>query len=364
MNEYKYIIIGAGICGCTMAYKLSKFSNDILLLDKNFDVAAGASGAAGAFLSPLPGKANSFKDLVTISLKYATNFYKENFEEFIQNCGTVRIPKDEIDKQKFELYKPYMDFPYQEKKQGCYFEIGSVVNSYEICKKMVKEIETHFNYEVKEICFKNEKWIINNEISCENLILATGYENTLLDESYIQLRAVWGRRIDITSTTKTMVNYHKACSISKSYEDKNGLSHLSIGATHHRDKVSVERVKENHQSLLQKANDIIKLDNVKIVNDYVGARSCSVDYFPMLGSIIDSKKTLKKFPYLIHGTHVQNERFIRYQNLFIINGVGGRGFVLAPFLAKELVDNILDNSVVSKELTIDRLFNRFVKKRV
>jgi len=363
MKEYKYIIIGAGICGCATAYELSKYSKDILLVDKNSDVATGASGAAGAFLSPLLGKPNSFKDLVTKSLKYATEFYKESFKEFIENCGTLRIPKDEKDKEKFDSYKPYMDFEYKEQDGGCYFDIGSVVKSYDICKKMIEGIETQFSYEAKGIYFNDKKWIINNEICCENLILATGHENELLDENYLQIRAVWGRRIDITSTTNTSINYHKACSVSKSYVDENGLSYLSIGATHHREKTGVEKIEENHQNLLQKANDIVNLENVKIVKDYVGARSCSVDYFPMIGSIIDGKKTLQEFPYLIHGTHVEEKRFIRYNNIFIINGVGGRGFVLAPFLAKQLVKHILYGDKITKDLTTDRLFKRSVKKR-
>ena len=363
MKTYKYIIIGGGICGCSIAYELSQNEKDILLLEKNVDVAKGASGAAGAFLSPLLGKPNSFKDLVTKSLKYVTEFYKESFSEFIDNCGTVRIPKDEKDQEKFETYKPYMDFDYTQKDDGYFFEIGSVVQSYNICKNMVENIETQFNYEVLNISYNGENWIINDEYTCENLILATGYENKLLDEIYIQIRAVWGRRIDITSTTQTVINYHKACSVSKSSLGEDGLQHLSIGATHHRDKAGVEKIEENHKNLLEKANDIIHLENIEIVNDYVGARSCSTDYFPMIGSIIDSEKTLKEFPYMIHGTHVQTERFSRYKNLYIINGVGGRGFVLAPFLAKELVSFIKGDKKLDNELTVDRFFTRAVKKK-
>ena len=363
MKRYKYIIVGGGICGCSTAYELSKTSKDIILLEKKSDVAKGASGAAGAFLSPLLGKPNSFKNLVTKSLKYVTEFYKKDFPEFVETPGTVRIPKDVKDQEKFESYKPYMDFEYTQKDDGYFFEIGSVVQSYNICKKMVENIEKKFNYEVLNISFNGKNWIINNEYSCENLILATGYENKLLDENYIQIRAVWGRRIDITSTTATSVNYHKACSVSKSTTGEDGLNYLSIGATHHRDKADVEKIEENHKNLLEKADDIIHLENVNIIHDHVGARACSTDYFPMIGAIIDSEKTLKEFPYLTHGTHVQEERFTRYKNLYIINGVGGRGFVLAPFLAKELITFINDDTKLDKELTIDRFFTRAVKKK-
>ena len=75
VKMYDYIIIGAGISGCSVAYELSKYSKNILLIDKLPNIASGASGAAGAFLSPLLGKPNNFKDLVTKSLRYSTKLY-------------------------------------------------------------------------------------------------------------------------------------------------------------------------------------------------------------------------------------------------------------------------------------------------
>jgi len=357
MKIYDYIIIGGGISGCTIAYELLAYSKDILLIDKNQDVAAEASGAAGAFLSPLLGKPNDFKDLVTKALKYSTLFYKKNFSNLIDNCGTTRIPKDNEDAKKFIEYIPYMDFEYEKKEDGYFFKIGSVVKSYEICKAMVKDIETLFNKEIKTIEYKDNIWILDNELKTKNLILATGIKTNLVDQFYINIRAVWGRRIDIKTSTKIQHNYHKACSLCKSFDDI-----VSIGATHHRKKQDVEDMESNHQDLLKKANDIKKLEDVQIIKDYVGARACSVDYFPMIGKIIDGDKTLKEFPYLKNGTNVKEDRFTRYNNLYIINGVGGRGFVLAPYLAKVLVEHIIDDKDIDSSLSVDRLFKRDVKR--
>ena len=112
LKEYDYVIIGAGITGSSAAYFLSKYSNSILLIDKNEKVAFGASGAAGAFLSPLLGKPNKFKDLISQSLKFSTTFYKEIKSQSFKNDGICRIPKNDGDKEKFDSYKPYMDFEY------------------------------------------------------------------------------------------------------------------------------------------------------------------------------------------------------------------------------------------------------------
>jgi len=357
VNDYDYIIVGAGICGCSVANELSKHTNNILLIDKYSDVAHGASGAAGAFLSPLLGKPNLFKDLVTQSLKYSIDFYKKNFSSYITNCGTTRIPKNSDEDKKFQSYIPSMDFEFTKDKDGYFFPVGSVVDSYGICKSMTKDIQTQCNYEVKSLEYKDNIWIVNNQLRTKNIILTTGYETQLLNEFYIKIRAVWGRRIDIKTFTKVPYNYHKACSVSKSFENI-----VSIGATHHRDKNSVDEIEQNHEELLQKASDIINLEDLKIIKDYCGARASSVDYFPLVGEVIDSKTTIKEFPYLKNGTNVESKRFTRYENIFILNGVGGRGFVLSPYLAKQLVSNILQNIPIDENITVDRLFKREVRK--
>lgn len=361
MNNYDYIIVGAGICGCSVAYELSQYNKNILLVDRCSDVAQGASGAAGAFLSPLLGKPNLFKDLVTTSLKYSTQFYQKNFQTEIDTCGTTRIPKNSSEEEKFQSYIPYMDFDFTKDKDGYFFEIGSVVDSFALCKNMTKNVQTKFNYEVENLEYQDDFWIINDELKAKNIILTTGYEINLIDEFYINIRAVWGRRIDIETSTKVPYNYHKACSVSKSFVNKDNYL-VSIGATHHREKIDVDNIEQNHQELLEKAADIIKLEEIKIVKDYCGARASSVDYFPMVGQIINSKQTLKEFPYLKNGTNVESKRFTRYENLFMLNGVGGRGFVLSPYLAKQLVDSIIKDIKIDENILVDRLFKREVRK--
>ncbi len=361
MKNYDYIIVGAGICGCSTAYELSAHTNNILLIDKNSDVAQGASGAAGAFLSPLLGKPNSFKNLVTTALEYSSKIYQKYFSTHITNCGTTRIPKNIEEEKKFQSYIPYMDFDFTQDKDGYFFKIGSVVDSFGICKSMTKDIQTKFNYEVNSLEYKDDVWIVNDKLRTKNIILTTGYDTKLLDEFYINIRAVWGRRIDIKTSTKVPYNYHKACSVSKSTEDEDKYL-VSIGATHHRDRKGVDDIEQNHQELLEKASDILNLEDVEIIKDYCGARASSIDYFPMVGKVIDSRCTIQEFPYLKNGTNVESKRFIRYENLYILNGVGGRGFVLSPYLAKKLVDNIVKQEEIDDNIKVDRLFKREVRK--
>ena len=380
-QEFDYVIVGAGIAGCSLAHFLSKYSKSVLLIDKNEDVAFGASGAAGAFLSPLLGKPNKFKDLVTNALKFSMNYYKKYFSDDLINCGTCRIPKNSEDEEKFQSYIPYMDFDYKKFEEGYLFEIGSVVKPYEICKKLSNDTAKLFDYEFGKIEKIDDSWFINDEIKTKNIFLATGADISLIKEKYLDIRAVWGQKIDVFTTTKVEVNYHKECSLSIS--NKDGI--VSIGATHHRfddekQKSSydlklknINKLKHNDytnnimqedvKELLTKANDIKILNDVKVLDIKIGARASSVDYFPMLGKLVDSQKSFEKYPHLKNGFQIKNENLELINNLYILNGVGGRGFVLSLYLANKLVENIFNNEELEEEITNFRLFKRWAKKQ-
>ncbi len=385
-KEFDYIIIGAGIAGCSTSYFLSKYSRSILLLDRNCDIAQGASGAAGAFLSPLLGKKNNFKKLVSNALKFSTSFYKENIPKEINNCGVVRIPKNNEDLEKFKSYEEYMDFSYKKYEDGYLFKIGSQVNAYNICAFLTKGIEKKFNYEVLRIEKIDDYWIINNEFKVKRLILTTGADISLIEEEYFNIRVVWGQKIDIYSTTCIDINYHKECSLSASKFDKEkGKNKLSIGATHHRfncdlkicyhciksaninhilsNTYAEDRLNKDTKKLLKLANDIKDLADIEVCDIKIGARASSIDYLPMLGKLIDSKKTIKKFPHLKNGSFIKDDLLCKIDNLYVLNGVGGRGFVLSPYLACSLVEHIVNDSSIDSFIETNRLFKRWVKKK-
>ena len=386
MKTYEHIIIGAGIAGCSLAYFLNKSSKNTLLIDKNSDVAFGASGVAGAFLSPLLGKDNEFKNLVTKALKFSIDFYKQEFSEYLENCGTLRIPKNRLDDEKFQEYIEFMDFEFYEKNNGYFFPIGSSVKPYEICKKLTKDIEKLLSYEVKTLEKTEDFWLINSEIKAKNIFLTTGANIKLIDEPYFDLRAVWGQKIDILSSTKTTHHYHKECSVSKAENtNENNIYKISIGATHNRflesikydtsynldlkdinNKIHNEKtskiIKTDNEKLLKKANDIIKLEDVKIIDIKIGARASSVDYFPMIGLLVDSVKSIEKHPHIVNGSFIKDENLIMIENLYTLNGLGGRGFVLSPYLAKILADFVLNSTKIDTNLTNHRLFKRWAKR--
>ncbi len=363
IKEYDFLIIGGGIAGCSAAYFFCQKGYRVAIVEKTATVAGGASGAAGAFLSPMIGKPNKFKDLVTAALKYSLKFYKENAADLIVNKGVLRLPTSDKEFD-FSDLDNQTDFEYELKDGGVFFPIGTLINSVGICELLSKEADKILDYEVKSLEYDNG-WIIDKDLKGKSIILAIGADKLGLEDDYLNIRGVWGQRINILSSTVSAHNFHKECSISPSFPQENGKNFLSIGATHHRmSKEEYEKVspEEDTETLLGRASKILELKDVEVVGYKRGARASSIDYFPIVGELVDSAKTLEEFPYIKKGSKVPPSDYIRYRDLYILNGFGGRGFVFGPYLANELVNHITEKQELQEEIKTDRLFTRWARR--
>ena len=83
----------------------------------------------------------------------------------------------------------------------------------------------------------------------------------------------------------------------------------------------------------------------------------------MVGKFVDSKKSIEKYPHIKNGTHIKNDNLIMIDDLYVLNGVGGRGFVLSLYLANQLVQNVISNKALDEDITNYRLFSRWAKKQ-
>jgi len=349
MKVFDFVIVGAGIAGLVMAYFFKE--KDTLLIDKK-GVLEGASGAAGAFLFPKIGLKSAYTDFINSSLLYSFKFY-EKLGISTHKKGVLLLPRDERDIKKFENYEKFITLPFEKRNGGFFFENGGFVEVDEVREK----INVPFLKEdVQKIKKENSLWKIN-DIYSKNVILATGYES-VEDIPYIKIRPVWGERIEINGewrmeNGKLDIYYHKNCSVAK-VEDR-----LRIGATHKRNCLECRENEAEAVELIEKAKEIVDIRDFSIENIKGGFRAASADYFPVLGEVIDINETLKLNPRIVKGEIPKNIKYIK--GLYIINGMGGRGFSNAVMCAKMLKNFIFEK----KDLGIldsKRLFIKWARK--
>lgn len=373
-SPYDVIIIGAGINGCCSAYTLAQAGLNVALIDQD-GIASSGSGAAGAFISPKISKAGELKEIMSEAHAEALAFYTTHFPQFTLVKPLLHIANspnegDKVESFKHETHLKHSTIPHKIQTllsdealnaASIYFDTGAVVDAQGVCNAMAKGID-FYPFKVEQLLQNDGVWEVGG-LKAKHLVLTIGAYPKLLPIDYVGLRGIWGHRIDIETSTHIPCILHHHVSISPT--TKEGT--VAIGATHdvHYSPFSGEvyDIKQGREILLDKASKTLKLNNINIINDYCGLRSGSNDYLPMLGSLVDAETTLAKFPHIRHGERVNPSEYIYYPNVTMINGSGGYGFVLAPYLAKRLRDFLVEARAIEPILSPSRFFPRWAKRQ-
>ncbi len=368
MQIYDVIVVGAGIAGCSSAYFLKQKGLDVLILDRAGVASTGGSSAAGAFVSPKIGKGSSLQSLTNEAFEFAKDFYLQNFPEHFKQTGVIRIPKDEDDAKKFVEYDAFNTAHVEYLKghlllkkgihqpmSSFYFDEAGVCDAPKMCQALITDIP-YVQYEVKSLEYENGLWIVD-KYRAKKLVLSTGYENRFVDMRYMGVKGTWGTRGDYETSIKLDVSMHQKISISANID---GI--VKVGATHEKEvDVCIRCDGEPLKDIFKIASEMVDTSDFRLKETFCGMRSGSKDYFPLLGSVIDVSGMLAKYPKLTRGLKLKDEPE-KLENLYVCNGLGGRGFVFAPMMGKMLSENIVEGKEIDKRVNPDRLFLKWCRK--
>ena len=196
---YDVTIIGAGIVGSLIAHNLSKFNLRVLVLEKENDVAEGATGANSAMVhsghDPKPGTLKCkynllgnrmYPDLCK-ELKVSYNPIgayvvatspeeEETLQGLIQNCIDRNIPYEVLDGNQARKNEPNLS---DNVTKALSLPTTGIVVPWEVTiaameEAMLNGVELKLGYEVKNIRKDDDRFIINDEIETEVVINCAG----------------------------------------------------------------------------------------------------------------------------------------------------------------------------------------------
>ncbi len=342
-------VIGGGAAGSSAAYFCKQAGLSVCLYEQHA-LASKASGAAGAFISPRIGRGGKLQQLTNEAFAFAVSFYQEYFPSCFHQTGTYRIARDAKDAAAFAEYEKHNTLTYENARFGnqpaFFFPQAGAADAAQLCEALTGDIEIRYEQVHDLSC-----------IPAKHIILATGAQETPVDTAYMGLRKTWGQRCDIKTPHTFAASVHKDVSVSATI---NGL--VRVGATHDKDPAQpCSKCNENFQNLMQKAKALRDLGSYSIQKVYCGMRSAVRDYFPVAGRVVDTRATLAEYPMVKKGIKPR-DGLIYHDNIYIIGGTGGRGFVFSPMLARALSRYIANAETIDERIGPDRLFYKWARK--
>lgn len=348
------LVIGGGIAGCSAAYWLAQAGKKVTVVDAR-TLASGASGAAGAFLSPMLGMPNPMKKMVNRAFLFSVELYEKLVPGALVKKGLVRYPKaKDLKEDRFRKYEAHIDVPYEKGEGFYFFPDGSIVETEALCRKLTEKCTVLENAPVETLERTDGGWKAG-ELEAEIVVLATGLYPVPFVPGYLMLRGVWGERIQVATATDVPHNYTGGVGLSATR--KNG--EVTVGATHKPKKSEWVIDREAAEGLLEKAHAMVPLEKAEIVDVKGGMRPGSRDFFPVAGQVVDVERAFAEHPALKHGTRLEREKIPFHPGLFVHTGHGGRGFVTAPHTGELLARHILAGEPMPESLDTLRLFRKW-----
>jgi len=347
-----YIIVGLGLAGISFCETLEKHKKTFKVIA---DDSQKSSTVAGGLYNPVILKRFTISWNANEQLDIALPFYKD-LENKLAVQLDYKIPVlrkfASIEEQNlwFEaadkpLLQPFLSTKIlQNKNHGIDAPLGygQVLGTGRIDTKQLQESYESYlltkegllkeSFVFKDLQFQ-ENYISYQSIKARNIVFATGYglkENPYFN--YLPLNGTKGELLTIKAPSLKEKNVIK----SSVFIIPLGVDLYRVGATYKwKDKTNVP-TEEAKEELLEKLDSFLKCD-YELVDHVAGIRPTVADRRPLVGR---------------HPIH---------QNMYVLNGFGSRGVMIAPMASEKLLQFIENDEPLHKDMDIARFTKKYFK---
>lgn len=350
-SELPILIVGAGLAGICLAREFSKRNTAFKIIDNGNNV---SSRVAAGIINPLVFRRMTRSWRVDEFLPVAVALYNELSEEWgkqyyfempIRRAFSHQQDADQwILKQEKEDFRPYMKI-----LDASDADCDTVINTCGTGKVLQSGfVKTHDFLDDAHRWLKSMNALIATTFDYTSLDPETGsyegieYSKVIFCEGYRGIYNPWFSYLPLEATKGEILTI-----ISNELPEDESLNrkcfilpvgnqHFKLGATYAWTSPDVELTTAAKEELRQQAVSLTK-SPFEIVNHEAGVRPTTLDRRPMVG------------------------RHAVFEKLHIFNGLGAKGFLIAPLLSKEFVAYLNLESDLDNEINIKR-YERLFKK--
>lgn len=346
MEQKKILIVGSGIAGISLAVELNSLGHDITLID---DGKNHCSIVAAGLINPIVFRRMAKSWRVDEFLPYALNFYRK----LEKKVGCVLIEPLQIRrmfssiqernywmaKESEASYEDYLnaineeDWNYDKARND--FGSGRLKQAYVV--STTNFIQSSLKYIKQEHLLLQESFDFTELDPVNAVYKNTQYTQIIFCEGVGIKKNPYFNQLKVTCTQGEILTiYSETLPDNESLNRKCfmlplGNNLFRVGSTYKWDVDNPDTTQEG----LNEINEMLQFlitptQSYEIREQIGGVRPTSVDRRPFLG------------------------RHPNFPQLAVFNGLGTKGYLLAPLLAKELIEHLFYNSPLKREVSIDR----------
>jgi len=302
-----YVVVGLGLAGISFCEQLEKQGKTYIVIADDSQI---ASKVAGGLYNPVILKRFTIAWNAKEQLEVALPFYA-SLEKKLNITLDYKLP----------VLRRFASI----EEQNLWFEASDKESlkpflSQEILQNVNVNIDAPFGY--GQVMNTGR---IDTEVLISSYIEYLLTKNNLLQETFdYEALKISEDGIRYKSITAQQIVFAEGFGLKKKKEDI-----YRVGATYKWKDITNLPTEESKEELLKKLDAFIKCD-YEIVNHVAGIRPTVADRRPLVG------------------------RHPEHANLYVLNGFGSRGVIIAPFASMQLLNYIEKDVALHKEMNISR----------
>lgn len=346
MIEKDYIVVGLGIAGISLCEQLQSHGKTFVAIDLG---AEGATAKSGGVFNPTVLKRFTAAWNANAFFPVAVHFYQQLSEKLqaklfsetpilrifntVEEQNNWTVASDKKDLKDFLSSKflknenPSIQAPFGFGEVMGTARIQTQVLLSEYRNQLMSKgdlLSEEFQYDLLQ--HASEQFVYKN-IKSKKIIFAEG--STAVENPFFPKQTLIGNKGEYLTICAPELQLN-ALLKGPLYVIPEGNNSYKIGATYSRDDFSLNPTATAREEILLKAKKFIRCP-FEVTGQTVGVRPTTKDHRPLLGST------------------PQNP------NIFFFNGLGSRGFLMAPLLAEILFQHLEHGAQIPIEMNIARL---------